>query len=51
MLSNKEFYEGTPEEYLSHKEKYEIAIRKSVLIFSLLRKLQEEGKMVLTNYR
>ncbi|XP_026319516.1 probable peroxisomal acyl-coenzyme A oxidase 1 [Hyposmocoma kahamanoa] len=51
MLSNKEFFEGTPDEYLSHKEKYENAVKKSVQIFGLVRKLQEEGKMVLNNYR
>ncbi|KAJ2940650.1 hypothetical protein O0L34_g14757 [Tuta absoluta] len=51
LMSQKEFFEGTPEEYLGHKEKYENAVKKSVLVFGMVRKLQEEGKMALTNYR
>ncbi|CAG4983887.1 unnamed protein product [Colias eurytheme] len=40
-----------PEEYLSHKEKYENAVRNSVVLFGLVRKMQEEGKTSVTNYR
>ncbi|CAH0724578.1 unnamed protein product, partial [Brenthis ino] len=39
------------EDYLSHKEKYEVSVRKSVKIFSLIRRMQEEGKYNLGNYR
>lgn len=33
-----------PTSYLSHKEKYEEAIRKSTLVFKKIRELQEEGR-------
>ncbi|CAK1601685.1 unnamed protein product [Parnassius mnemosyne] len=52
LLSKKDdVFDGVPEEYLSHKERYENAIRKSVILFGLVRKMQEEGKTSITNYR
>lgn len=51
MLSKREVFDGVPEEYLSHKERYENAIRNSVIAFSLVRKMQEEGKTSINNYR
>ncbi|CAH2049992.1 unnamed protein product, partial [Iphiclides podalirius] len=51
MLSKREVFDSVPEEYLSHKERYENAVRKSVVLFSLVRKMQEEGKTSITNYR
>ncbi|XP_013177323.1 PREDICTED: probable peroxisomal acyl-coenzyme A oxidase 1 isoform X1 [Papilio xuthus] len=51
MLSKREVFDGVPEEYLSHKERYENAIRNSVVAFSLVRKMQEEGKTSINNYR
>lgn len=41
----------TPDEYFSHKEKYEVAIKKAVALFTLIRKHQDEGDASLTNYR
>ncbi|XP_028031521.1 probable peroxisomal acyl-coenzyme A oxidase 1 [Bombyx mandarina] len=40
-----------PSEYLSHKEKYELAIKKASLMFKLLRKWQEEENTGMENYR
>ncbi|XP_073957081.1 acyl-coenzyme A oxidase 1-like [Choristoneura fumiferana] len=51
MLGEKELTEGVPEEYLSHKERYDDGIRKSVIVFGLVRRLQEEGRSNITNYR
>ncbi|XP_045771165.1 probable peroxisomal acyl-coenzyme A oxidase 1 [Maniola jurtina] len=51
MISKKNFYDGIPEEYLSYKEKYEQAVKKSVIVFGLVRRLQEEGKTTIHNYR
>lgn len=51
MLSLKdELFGGVPDAYLSHKEKYEVAVRKAVTLFSLLRRLQNEGSN-LSDYR
>ncbi|XP_047527572.1 probable peroxisomal acyl-coenzyme A oxidase 1 [Vanessa atalanta] len=44
-------FDRVPEEYLSHKEKFENAIKQSVIIFSLVRRLQKEGKTTISNYR
>ncbi|XP_063394821.1 probable peroxisomal acyl-coenzyme A oxidase 1 isoform X1 [Cydia fagiglandana] len=51
MLSERELSEGVAEEYLGHKERYENSIRKSVILFKLVRRLQEEGRSNITNYR
>ncbi|XP_022821685.1 probable peroxisomal acyl-coenzyme A oxidase 1 isoform X1 [Spodoptera litura] len=51
LTKREELFGGTPDEYLSHKEKYENSTRKAVILFSLLRKIQEENNTDLTNYR
>ncbi|KAJ2940652.1 hypothetical protein O0L34_g14759 [Tuta absoluta] len=40
-----------PTEYLSHKEKYERAVRKSCYLFKLIRRLQEEDNASMDNFR
>ncbi|KAJ8955467.1 hypothetical protein NQ318_003567 [Aromia moschata] len=40
-----------PIEYLSHKEKYEEAIRKACLVFQKVQQLQNEGKGGMDNFR
>ncbi|KAG7310808.1 hypothetical protein JYU34_003635 [Plutella xylostella] len=42
---------AVPEEYLSHREKYERGLHSSCYIFKQIRKWQEEGKMNINNYR
>ncbi|XP_013149592.1 PREDICTED: probable peroxisomal acyl-coenzyme A oxidase 1 [Papilio polytes] len=42
VLSVKGLLDDTPEEYLSHKEKYENAIRKSVLFYKTLQLLDDD---------
>ncbi|KAF9423218.1 hypothetical protein HW555_001287 [Spodoptera exigua] len=51
LTKREELFGGTPDEYLSHKEKYENSMRKAVILFSLLRKVQKENNTDLTNYR
>ncbi|XP_059058405.1 probable peroxisomal acyl-coenzyme A oxidase 1 [Achroia grisella] len=52
MLSgSEEFRNEVPEDYFSHKEHYEDGIKKSVAIFSLVRKMQREGLTSITDYR
>ncbi|XP_023945597.2 probable peroxisomal acyl-coenzyme A oxidase 1 [Bicyclus anynana] len=51
MISRRDAYADIPEEYLSYKEQYEQAVKKSAYVFSLLRRLQHEGKTNLHNYR
>ncbi|KAF9803303.1 hypothetical protein SFRURICE_007149 [Spodoptera frugiperda] len=51
LSKQEELFGGTPDEYLSHKEKYENSMRKAVILFSLLRKIQEANNTDLTNYR
>ncbi|XP_072946882.1 acyl-coenzyme A oxidase 1-like [Epargyreus clarus] len=51
MLSKQDVLKKVPDEYLSHKEKYENAIRESVILFGLVRRMQEEGKTTIDNYR
>lgn len=43
--------EEVPSEYLSHKEKYEQAVRKACLLFKMIRRLQEEENTGMENYR
>ncbi|CAH0405622.1 unnamed protein product [Chilo suppressalis] len=43
--------EDVPSEYLSHKEKYELAIKKACLLFKMIRRLQEEENTGMENYR
>ncbi|XP_047520122.1 probable peroxisomal acyl-coenzyme A oxidase 1 [Pieris napi] len=51
LLSRTKDLDGVPEEYLSHKEKYESAIKNSVILFGIVRQMQEEGKTSVTDYR
>ncbi|XP_028165894.1 probable peroxisomal acyl-coenzyme A oxidase 1 [Ostrinia furnacalis] len=51
MVSTKDYYSGVPEYYLGAKEKYEESIRKSVIIFGLVRKMQREGRTKITDIR
>ncbi|CAG9117958.1 unnamed protein product [Plutella xylostella] len=43
--------EEVPSEYLSHKEKYELAVKKACKLFKLIRRLQEEENTGMENYR
>ncbi|KAL4713938.1 hypothetical protein ACJJTC_015592 [Scirpophaga incertulas] len=43
--------EEVPAEYLSHKEKYESAVKKACLLFKMIRRLQEEENTGMENYR
>lgn len=49
-MSDPGFVDEVPAAYLSHKEMYENAIRKSTIIFRKIRQLQEEGKDGVDNY-
>ncbi|XP_045447119.1 probable peroxisomal acyl-coenzyme A oxidase 1 [Melitaea cinxia] len=49
MLHSK--FEGVPEDYLSYVEKFENSIKESVEMFSRVRRLQEQGKTTMNNYR
>ncbi|ENN81096.1 probable peroxisomal acyl-coenzyme A oxidase 1 [Dendroctonus ponderosae] len=51
FLEDPELRDRVPSEYLSHKEKYEEAIRKACLIFKKVQQLQEEGKGGMDNFR
>lgn len=44
-------FEGVPEDYLSYEEKFENSIKESVEMFSRVRRLQEQGKTTINNYR
>lgn len=50
FLNDPELQDETPPAYLSHKELYEYAIRKSTIIFRKIKQLQEEGKDGVDNY-
>ncbi|XP_045456830.1 probable peroxisomal acyl-coenzyme A oxidase 1 [Melitaea cinxia] len=43
--------DSVPSVYLSHKEKYELAVKKACLLFKMIRKLQEEENTGMENYR
>ncbi|CAH0562110.1 unnamed protein product [Brassicogethes aeneus] len=51
FLDDPELRSKIPSEYLSHKEKYEEAIRKSCILFRKVQELQEAGKGGMDNYR
>ncbi|KAJ8736601.1 hypothetical protein PYW08_007257 [Mythimna loreyi] len=51
LTKREELFGGVPDEYLSHKEKYENSMRKAVTLFGLLRKHQQDNNTDLTNYR
>ncbi|XP_047985323.1 probable peroxisomal acyl-coenzyme A oxidase 1 [Leguminivora glycinivorella] len=40
-----------PSEYLSHKEKYELAVKKACYLFKMIRRLQEEENTGMENYQ
>lgn len=45
FLSDPEFNSKVPSEYLSHKEKYEEAIRNTCILLRKMQHLQNEGKL------
>ncbi|XP_026758677.2 probable peroxisomal acyl-coenzyme A oxidase 1 [Galleria mellonella] len=51
VLSEGIHIEDVPSEYLSHKEKYELAVKKACLLFKVIRKMQEEDNAGMENYR
>lgn len=50
FLNDPDLQDEVPSVYLSHKELYEYAIRKATIIFTKIRKLQEDGKDGVDNY-
>ncbi|XP_053611180.1 probable peroxisomal acyl-coenzyme A oxidase 1 [Plodia interpunctella] len=51
VLSVKGILDEVPEEYLSHKDKYENAIRKAVLLFKVLKDVQNPGQTEMEKVR
>lgn len=51
FLEDPELRSKVPLEYLSHKEKYEEAVRKACLLFKKVQQLQQEGKGGMDNFR
>ncbi|CAH0562111.1 unnamed protein product [Brassicogethes aeneus] len=51
FLDDPELRSKIPLEYLSHKEKYEEAVRKSCILFRKVQELQEAGKGGIENFR
>lgn len=51
FLDDKELQSKIPLEYLSHKEKYEEAVRQACLLFKKVNQLQSEGKGGMDNFR
>ncbi|XP_044256836.1 probable peroxisomal acyl-coenzyme A oxidase 1 [Tribolium madens] len=51
FLEDPELQSKVPLEYLSHKEKYEDAVRKACIIFRKVQELQNEGKGGMDNFR
>lgn len=49
----KELYDknDVPAIYLSHKEKYEAAVKKACAMFQMIRRLQEEENAGMENYQ
>ncbi|KAG6460357.1 hypothetical protein O3G_MSEX011937 [Manduca sexta] len=43
--------EEVPSEYLSHKEKYELAVKKACMLFKLIRRWQEEENTGMESFR
>lgn len=37
VFNSKELTDNVPEEYLSHKERYELAVKKACILFDLLK--------------
>lgn len=51
FLDDPELQSKVPLEYLSHKEKYEEALRKTCILFKKVQQLQEEGQGGMDNFR
>ncbi|KAJ8983313.1 hypothetical protein NQ317_010851 [Molorchus minor] len=51
FLDDADLKTEVPIEYLSHKEKYEEAVRKACIVFRKVQQLQNEGKAGVDNYR
>lgn len=51
FLEDPELQSKVPLEYLSHKEKYEEAVRKACLLFKKVQQLQNEGRGGMDNFR
>lgn len=51
FLDDPDLKTDTPSTYLSHKEKYEEAVRKACIIFKKVQNLQSEGKAGMQNFR
>lgn len=51
FLDDPDLRSKVPSEYLSHKEKYEEAVRKACLVFRKVQTLQNEGKGGMDNFR
>lgn len=51
FLEDPELRSEVPLEYLSHKEKYEEAVRKACILFRKVQELQNEGKGGMENFR
>uniref|UniRef100_A0A6M2DSR8 Acyl-coenzyme A oxidase n=1 Tax=Xenopsylla cheopis TaxID=163159 RepID=A0A6M2DSR8_XENCH len=51
FLTDPELKDTVPNEYLSHKEKYEVAVRKACLIMKKIREFSEQGHGGVDSYR
>ncbi|CAH1153430.1 unnamed protein product [Phaedon cochleariae] len=51
FLNDPELQSKVPSEYLSHKEKYEEAVKKAAIIFRKVQQLQNEGRGGMDNFR
>lgn len=51
FLNDPELHDEVPPAYLSHKEVYEYAVRRSVIISRKLRELQADGKVGLDDFQ
>lgn len=51
FLDDPELSETAPSDYLSHKEKYEHAVKKACIVFKKVQQLQAQGKAGMQNFR
>lgn len=51
FLNDPELKSSDPVEYMSHKEKYESAMRKACTLFSKVQELQSQGRGGMDNFR
>lgn len=51
FLSDPDLKSDVPLEYLSHKQKYEEAVRKACILFKKVQQLQNEGRGGMDNFR